>query len=99
MSELEDIEFPPPFGKPDAFQTSGGTSTLPDPFLGRVRELDYKPIRYRGHCDKFKTMIDLGLCEGEARRMFSELLVRHLPHDEPDVVLVRVEVAGAGRTL
>jgi lysine 6-dehydrogenase len=44
-------------------------------------------------------MIDLGLCEGEARKMFSELLVRNLPHDEPDVVLVRVEVAGAGRRL
>jgi len=99
MTEIEDIEFPPPFGRLEAFQTSGGTSTLPETFLGRVRELDYKTIRYRGHCDKFKTMIDLGLCEGEARKMFSELLVRNLPHDEPDVVLVRVEVAGGGRTL
>jgi lysine 6-dehydrogenase len=99
MTEIEDIEFPPPFGHLEAFQTSGGTSTLPDTFLGRVHELDYKTIRYRGHCEKFKTMIDLGLCEGEARKMFSELLVRNLPHDEPDVVLVRVEVAGAGRRL
>src|SRR5205823_13354745 len=40
MTELEDIEFPPPFGKLEAFQPSGGTSTLPDTFLGRVRELD-----------------------------------------------------------
>jgi lysine 6-dehydrogenase len=99
MTEVEEIEFPKPFGKLEAFQTSGGTSTLPDTFHGRVRELDYKTIRYRGHCDKFKTMIDLGLCHGEARKVFSELLVRNLPHDEPDVVLVRVEVAGAGRTL
>jgi lysine 6-dehydrogenase len=44
-----------------AFQTSGGTSTLPDTFLGKVKELDYKTIRYAGHCDRFKTMIDLGL--------------------------------------
>src|SRR5205823_3944153 len=99
MTEVESLEFPAPFGEMEAFQTSGGTSTLPETFLGRVRELDYKTIRYRGHCAKFKTMIDLGLCDGEARKMFSELLVRHLPHDEPDVVLVRVEVAGAGRTL
>ncbi len=99
MTELEEIEFPPPFGRLEAFQTSGGTSTLPDTFLGKVRELDYKTIRYRGHCEKFKTMIDLGLCSGEARKMFSELLVRNLPHDEPDVVLVRVEVSGAGRKL
>ena len=37
MTEMEDIEFPPPFGHLEAFQTSGGTSTLPDTFLGRVR--------------------------------------------------------------
>ena len=99
MTELEEIEFPPPFGKLEAFQTSGGTSTLPDTFLGNVGQLDYKTIRYRGHCDKFKTMIDLGLCSGEARKMFSELLVRNLPADEPDVVLVRVEVSGGGKKL
>ncbi|HEY8130673.1 MAG TPA: saccharopine dehydrogenase C-terminal domain-containing protein [Thermoanaerobaculia bacterium] len=109
MTELEEIEFPPPFGTLEAFQTSGGTSTLPDTFLGRVRELDYKTIRYRGHCGKFKTMIDLGLCSSEPvdfngqrvppRRLLGELLVRNLPADEPDVVLVRVEVSGGGRAL
>ncbi|HEY6844370.1 MAG TPA: saccharopine dehydrogenase C-terminal domain-containing protein [Thermoanaerobaculia bacterium] len=99
MTELEELEFPAPFGKLEAFQTSGGTSTLPDTFKGKVRELDYKTIRYKGHCDKFKTMIDLGLCHGEPRRWFSEQLVRSLPHDEPDVVLVRVEVSGGGKTL
>ena len=65
MTELEELEFPEPFGKMEAFQTSGGTSTLPDTFLGSVRELDYKTIRYPGHCAKFKTMIDLGLCCSE----------------------------------
>src|SRR5205085_12652822 len=62
MTEVEELEFPPPFGKMEAFQTSGGTSTLPDTYLGRVRELDYKMIRYPGHCAKFKAMIDLGHC-------------------------------------
>src|SRR5438067_1836121 len=105
MTEVESLEFPPPFGTMEAFQTSGGTSTLPETFLGRVRELDYKTIRYPGHCAKFKTMIDLGLCSSEPidgvvpRRLLGELLVRNLPHDEPDVVLVRVEVKGDGRTL
>jgi lysine 6-dehydrogenase len=109
MTELEEIEFPAPFGMLEAFQTSGGTSTLPDSFLGRVKELDYKTIRYRGHCQKFKTMIDLGLCDSETvtvdglrvppRRLLAELLVRNLPADQPDVVLVRVEVSGGGRTL
>lgn len=104
MTELEALEFPAPFGTMEAFQTSGGTSTLPDTFLGKVRELDYKTIRFPGHCEKFKTMIDLGLCSSEPldldgarvapRRLLGDLLVRNLPHDEPDVVLVRVEVSG-----
>jgi lysine 6-dehydrogenase len=105
MTELEELEFPAPFGRLEAFQTSGGTSTLVDTYLGRIRELDYKTIRYPGHCAKFKTMIDLGLCSSEPvngvvpRKLFGELLVRHLPHDEPDAVLVRVEVSGGGKRL
>jgi lysine 6-dehydrogenase len=109
MTELESLEFPQPFGIMEAFQTSGGTSTLPETLFGRVRDLDYKTIRYPGHCAKFKAMIDLGLCSSEPidvddtrvipRRVFGDLLVRHLPHDEPDVVLVRVEVSGGGKCL
>ncbi|HET7711272.1 MAG TPA: saccharopine dehydrogenase C-terminal domain-containing protein [Thermoanaerobaculia bacterium] len=109
MTEIESLSFPPPFERLEAFQTSGGTSTLPETFLGRVRELDYKTIRYPGHCEKFKTMIDLGLCDSRPvaiagfdvtpRRLFGELLVRNLPHDEPDVVLVRVQFKGDGKEL
>lgn len=109
MTEIEALDFPAPFGTMEAFQTSGGTSTLPETFLGKVRELDYKTIRYPGHCEKFKTMIDLGLCSSAPiavdrtdvipRRVFGELLVRHLPHDEPDVVLVRIELVGDKKRL
>ncbi len=103
MTEIESLSFDdfPPL---EAFQTSGGTSTLPDSFLGKIRELDYKTIRYAGHCDKFKTMIDLGLCESEEidvdgvkvkpRRVLGELLQKNLPADEPDYVLVRLDFAG-----
>ncbi|MGD9560784.1 MAG: saccharopine dehydrogenase C-terminal domain-containing protein [Pyrinomonadaceae bacterium] len=103
MTELESLEFAgfPPL---EAFQTSGGTSTLPDSFLGKIKELDYKTIRYAGHCDKFKTMIDLGLCSSDEitadyvkvkpRKVFGELLQQHLPADGPDYVLVRLEFVG-----
>lgn len=106
MTELESLSFDgfPPL---EAFQTSGGTSTLPDTFLGKIRELDYKTIRYAGHCDKFKMMIDLGLCSSDAvhvdgvdvkpRRVFGELLQKHLPADGPDFVLVRLDFVGKSK--
>ena len=103
MTEIEPLEFDgfPPL---EAFQTSGGTSTLPDTFLGKIRELDYKTIRYAGHCEKFKAMIDLGLCSSDEitvdyqkltpRKVFGELLQQHLPADGPDYVLVRLDFVG-----
>ena len=104
MTEVEALDFPAPFGTMEAFQTSGGTSTLPESFLGRVAELDYKTIRYPGHCGRFKLLIDLGLCDSNTldvgglavppRRLMGELLYRHLPADEPDVVLIRLEFVG-----
>ncbi len=103
MTELESLSFDD-FPALEAFQTSGGTSTLPDSFLGKIKELDYKTIRYAGHCDKFKMMIDLGLCSSEEitvdfskvtpRKVFGELLQKHLPADEADYVLVRLDFAG-----
>lgn len=104
MTEIERVRFPAPYEEMEAFQTSGGTSTLPETFLGRVRELDYKTIRYPGHCEKFKLLIDLGLAASEEmevegarvrpRRVLGEMLLRHLPADEPDVVLILLEFRG-----
>ena len=103
MTEIEELSFDgfPPL---EAFQTSGGTSTLPDTFLGKIRYLDYKTIRYAGHCEKFKTMIDLGLCSSEEivvdfakvtpRKVFGSLLTKHLPADGLDYVLVRLDFVG-----
>jgi lysine 6-dehydrogenase len=104
MTELETLDFPAPYGRMEAFQTSGGTSTLPETFRGRVRELDYKTIRYPGNCERFRLLMDLGLT-GSAevdlggvrvapRRLLGELLARRLPADEPDLVFVRLEFRG-----
>ncbi|MDQ6787327.1 MAG: saccharopine dehydrogenase NADP-binding domain-containing protein [Acidobacteriota bacterium] len=103
MTEIETLSFDN-FPALEAFQTSGGTSTLPETFLGKIKELDYKTIRYAGHCAKFKAMIDLGLCSSEEivadfvkvkpRKVLGELLQRNLPADEPDYVLIRLEFFG-----
>ncbi len=104
MVVLEELVFPPPFGALEAFNTSGGVSTLTRIFSGKVRELDYKTIRYKGHCEKFKTLLDLGFAGNEpitvgstvrtVRELFEELLRRKLPANGPDVVLMRVTAAG-----
>ncbi len=103
MTELETLAFDN-FPALEAFQTSGGTSTLPETFLGKIKELDYKTIRYGGHCEKFKLLIDLGLCSSDEivadfvkvkpRKVLGELLQRNLPSDEPDYVLIRLEFVG-----
>ncbi len=104
MTEIESLDFHQ-FGTMEAFQTSGGTSTLPETFLGSIKELDYKTIRYPGHCEKFKALIEAGMMSGQEievdgarvrpRRVLAEMLTRLLPADGPDAVLIRVEFRGA----
>jgi lysine 6-dehydrogenase len=104
MEDLEEIEFPQPFGKVEAFNTSGGISTLTTMFNGKVKALDYKTIRYKGHCEKFKTLLDLGFASSEplmvgnsvktARELFQELLKKKLPSSGHDLILMRVWVHG-----
>jgi lysine 6-dehydrogenase len=109
LTGLETIEFPPPFGTLEAFATSGGVSLLPELLAGKVRTLDYKTIRYPGHCEKFKTLLDLGFASSEPlqagsslrthRELFIDLLGKKLDFREPDVVLLRATITGrtAGR--
>jgi lysine 6-dehydrogenase len=56
--ELVDI---PPLGKLEAFITTGGTSTAPYSFEGRLRTYQNKTLRYPGHFQWFKGFQTLGL--------------------------------------
>ena len=104
LVDVEEIEFPPPFGKLEAFNTSGGTSTLPHTLLGLVRELDYKTIRYPGHADKMRTILELGLMDSTPvdagglmvppRNVLESVISKNIPKGKDDVVLVRVTVEG-----
>ena len=105
LDDVEDIEFPEPFGKMEAFNTSGGASTLPQTLLGKVQELDYKTVRYKGHCERVRLLMDLGLfdaspvsiggTEVSPRAVMEALLSERLSFGEDDVVLVRVEAIGS----
>jgi len=111
MTDIEYLEFPRPFGTMEAFLTSGGCSTLPYTYKDIIRYLDYKTIRYPGHCEKINTFLELGLAEEtkipigttavSPRDIFASLLVKHVPSTGEDVVLLKVFSEGRknGKTL
>ena len=100
LTELEEFEiegFPPL----EAFQTSGGTSTLPETFAGKVGECFEKTLRYRGHLGLIRGLYDLGMfssekkkfgkCEMAPRAVISRLFEEKFSGDDPDLVILRVE--------
>ncbi len=77
----------------EAFNTSGGLGTLCETLEGKVRELNYKTVRYPGHCDYMKLLVnDLKL--GDRRELFRDVLEVAIPVTLQDVVLVFVTVTG-----
>ncbi|WP_147629084.1 saccharopine dehydrogenase family protein [Oceanobacillus massiliensis] len=104
LSEVEKVHFEK-FGPLEAFHTSGGTSTLSLSFPN-IETLEYKTIRYPGHAEKFKLLVDLNLTklhyEVEVNgSMVSprEVLLKALDPivelgDKEDAVLLRVIVSG-----
>jgi lysine 6-dehydrogenase len=100
MTDIETIQFSEPFKEMEAFLTSGGCSTLPHTYKSKIDYLDYKTIRYPGHCEKFKILLDIGL-GGEKvirigeqeivpRKILIDLLMKNLPTAGQDVVLLKV---------
>src|SRR5207247_2395834 len=56
MTGIEKVRFKG-LGELEAFHTSGGSSTMPYTYEGKIRELDYKTLRYPGHCVKFRKLM------------------------------------------
>ena len=65
FTEREDFAGPRRLGALEAFATSGGSSTAPWTFRGELETYEYKTVRYRGHFEKVRAMIDLGLLDLE----------------------------------
>jgi saccharopine dehydrogenase-like NADP-dependent oxidoreductase len=77
----------------EAFNTSGGLGTLAETYGGKVRNLNYKTIRYPGHCGAFKLLLnDLKL--NQDRDTLKRILENALPSTLQDVVIVYVSVCG-----
>jgi lysine 6-dehydrogenase len=64
LDELEELHIEE-LGQMEAFTTSGGTSTAVYTFEGRVKNYEYKTIRFPGHCERMRIFKDFGFW-GEA---------------------------------
>ncbi len=64
FTELEVLEFDG-LGQLEAFVASGGTSTVPYTYEGRLQVYENKICRYPGHYAQFKAFKDLGLFSEE----------------------------------
>jgi len=77
----------------EAFNTSGGLGTLAETYNGRVRTLNYKTLRYPGHCEKIHFLMqDLKL--NRDRDTLKRILENAIPKTLQDVVLIYVSVSG-----
>jgi saccharopine dehydrogenase-like NADP-dependent oxidoreductase len=77
----------------EAFNTSGGLGTLCLTLDGKVRNLNYKTIRYPGHAAIMKALLnDLGL--RNRRHILKDILENAVPATLQDVVIVFVTVSG-----
>lgn len=77
----------------EAFNTSGGLGTLCETLNGKVNDLDYKTVRYKGH--QFLMMFLLQGLKFENRRgLLKEIMEDAVPHTTQDVVLAFCTVAG-----
>ena len=77
----------------EAFNTSGGLGSLADTYGARVQVMDYKTIRYPGHCAQMRLLMnDLKL--NHDRATLKRVLENAVPQTLQDVVIVYVAVAG-----
>jgi len=77
----------------EAFNTSGGLGTLCETLAGRVESLNYRTIRYPGHRDIARLLLeDLRL--KDRRELLKDVLENAVPATAQDVVLIVVAASG-----
>ncbi len=77
----------------EAFNTSGGLGTLAETFGRSVETMDYKTIRYPGHCEQMRLLMN-GLKLNQDRGTLKRILENALPQTLQDVVILYVAVTG-----
>jgi len=77
----------------EAFNTSGGLGSLGELYTGKIQSLNYKTMRYPGHCEKMRFLMnDLKL--NNDRSTLKRILEKAIPKTYQDMVIVYVTVEG-----
>jgi len=105
LEEVEEVEFPLPVGRVEAFTSGGGVSTMPWTFEGKLKTILNKTIRYPGHLAQLRAFYDLGLWRTDPIRVGEhEVVPRDFFHTlfeplvkfpgEKDVCVIRIRATG-----
>ncbi|CAH1654401.1 Saccharopine dehydrogenase-like NADP-dependent oxidoreductase [Hyphomicrobiales bacterium] len=81
----------------EAFNTSGGLGTLTETLAGQVDDMSYKTLRYPGHAEIMKLLLQ-GLALAEDRGTLRRILERAAPFTPNDVVIIFVTGIGERRS-
>ncbi|MEJ2273331.1 MAG: saccharopine dehydrogenase C-terminal domain-containing protein [Woeseiaceae bacterium] len=77
----------------EAFNTSGGLGSLGDTYRGSVATMNYKTIRYPGHCEQMRLLMN-GLKLNHDRETLKRILENSVPQTLQDVVIIYAAVTG-----
>jgi saccharopine dehydrogenase-like NADP-dependent oxidoreductase len=77
----------------EAFNTSGGLGSLAETYGSKVEWMDYKTMRYPGHCEQMRLLMnDLKL--NQDRSTLKRILENAVPQTLQDVVVIYAAVTG-----
>ncbi len=77
----------------EAFNTSGGLGSLAETYGDRVKTMNYKTIRYPGHCEQMRLLMN-GLKLNHDRDTLKRILENSVPQTLQDVVIIYAAVTG-----
>jgi len=105
FNDIENIDFGPKIGILEAAVTSGGLSTMPWTYKGKLNILENKTLRYLGHWEWMKAYRELGLySEKNINYNNIKINLRDFYHfllepklntgDRDDICIMRIEAVG-----
>lgn len=77
----------------EAFNTSGGVGNLTSTYEGKIQSMSYKTLRYPGHCEKIRLLMN-ELQLNKDRETLKKILENAVPKTNQDVVVIYVAVEG-----